>query len=430
MFAGLIALLLSLGFVRTGAWSIFDEYTHFDYVVKIAEEQRLPKVNDVLGQTTLAEAVCAKAPGFGVIASACGADAIDPGLTPYRGQSTATGYLPTYYVPTAIGAWIVHSLPGDASWITSARVVGSVYLALAAVLIVGIARRLGASTLVAVSAAILAAAMPMTLLQFSTVNNDALAVVFSLAAVYAFLRLRPSSMVRRSLVAFGIAMLGMLVKEIAVVGVIAVTALSLRDVLVAGGARARGTLRVLGCAVLAVLLPWALRSLAYPRIVGFNTDNGLQNEAIVTSQGTPPINLVAGNALQASISAFQIPQGVLAGVWFSVAAQLLLLIAIGVPIAMLLRVQRRAQWLGDRRLLSAVVVLTIPLFTLGFLLMLRLGGLPPFFQPRYLLPTVLLAVPVAFAWVRPAWGRALLAVSVIFAGIVGVALLTAPDWTG
>lgn len=428
--AGLIALLLSLAFVRTGTWSVFDEVTHFDYVVTIAEDGRLPMVNAALGQTALQEAVCAKAPGFGTLASACGADAIDPSLTPYRGQSTATGYLPLYYAVTGAGAWIVHALPGDASWLTSARVVGSIYLAIAAMLVVGIARRLGASTATAMAAGVLAAAMPMTLLQFSTVNNDALAVVLSLAAVWLFLRLDPDRPARRSLWAFGVALLGMLVKETAVIGVLAVAVLSLRDVMTSPAPRGRGVLRVAVSAVLAVLIPWSLRSFAYPAIVGSIQDNGLQNAAIIASQGTPPINLVAGNALQSAITALQIPEGVLAGVWFSVAAQAMWLISIGICVAMILRTSRRRQWAVDRRLLAAVVVVMIPLFTVAFLLMLGVGGLPPFFQPRYLLPTVLLAIPVAFAWIRPAWGRALLVVALAYAGTVGIALLTAPAWTG
>lgn len=428
--AGLIALVLSLSFVRTGAWSVFDEYTHFDYVVKIAEDGHLPKVNDVLGQTALHEAVCAKAPGFGVLSAACDADAVDPSLTPYRGQSTATGYLPTYYAVTALGTRIVEALPGNASWLTSARVVGSVYLAIAAMLIVGIARRLGASDALAVSAGVLAAAMPMTLLQFSTVNNDALAVVFSLAAVYSFLRMSASTPARRSIVAFGFALLGMLVKEIAVIGVVAVTVLSLRDVLQGARSRGSGVARVVASAFLAVFIPWVLRSLAYPQVVGVIPDNGLQNQAIVNAQGTPPINLVAGNALQASVTALQAPDGVLAGVWFAVAAQLLMLVAIGMCIAMVLRANRRSQLLTTHRLLSVVVVVMIPVFTIGFLAFLRVTGLPPFFQPRYLLPTVLLAVPIAFAWIRPAWGRAMLVIALVFAGIVGFALATAPQWMG
>ena len=428
--AGLIALLLSLAFVRTGAWSVFDEVPHFDYVVTIAQDGRLPEVNATLGQTALQEAVCAKAPGFGVFASACGADVIDPSLMPYRGQNTATGYLPLYYAVTGAGTWLVHTLAGDASWITSARVVGSAYLAIAAMLIFGIARRLGASTATAVAAGVLAAAMPMTLLQFSTVNNDALAVVFALAAVWLFLRLDPSRPVRRSLWAFAVALLGMLVKETAVIGVLAITILSLRDVLTGPRSRVRGSVLVLVSAGVVVVSPWVLRLLVYPRIVGSVPDNGLQNTAIVAAQGTPPINLVAGNALQSAITALQAPDGVLAGVWFSVIAQFLWIIAIGVPVAMILRTERRRQWVADRRLLSAVVVVTIPLFTIGFLALIRLAGGPPFFQPRYLLPTVLLAIPVAFAWIRPAWGRALLVAALAYAGVVGIALLTAPTWTG
>lgn len=42
MAAGTIAFLLSLVFISTGAWSVFDEYTRFDYVVRIAESLELP----------------------------------------------------------------------------------------------------------------------------------------------------------------------------------------------------------------------------------------------------------------------------------------------------------------------------------------------------------------------------------------------------
>ena len=428
--AGLIALLLSLAFIRTGSWSIFDEVTHFDYVVKIAEDRRLPKVNDVLGQTALKEAVCAKAPGFAALAPACGADAVDPSLTPYRGQSTATGYLPFSYAFTGAGAWILHSLPGDASWLTSARLVGALYLAIVAMLIVAVSRRLGASTPTALSAGILAASMPMVLLQFSTVNNDAMAVLCSLGAVWVYLRLRGSPMAQRSLCAFAVATLGMLVKETAVVGVLAVAVLSMRDVVVNPPPRALGVARVIGSAVIAVLIPWVLRTAIYPVVVGANPDNGLQNAAIIAAQGQPPANLVAGNAFLSAITALQIPEGVLAGVWFAVAAQALWILATGIPVAMVLRTGHRSQWRSDRRLLSALTLVTVPAFTFGFLLMLQVTRLPAFFQPRYLLPTIVMAIPVAFAWIRPAWGRAVLVLAGGFAGSVGIALLIAPTWTG
>ena len=67
--AGLVGFTLSVVFIRTGTWSVFDEYTHFDYVARIAVESRLPMVNDLLGQTALQAAVCERAPGFGALAS-------------------------------------------------------------------------------------------------------------------------------------------------------------------------------------------------------------------------------------------------------------------------------------------------------------------------------------------------------------------------
>ena len=53
MAASAVAFVLSLLFISTGALSIYDEYTHFDYVVRVGESLELPPVNDTLGQTAL-----------------------------------------------------------------------------------------------------------------------------------------------------------------------------------------------------------------------------------------------------------------------------------------------------------------------------------------------------------------------------------------
>ena len=429
--AGLVAFVLSLLFVATGTWSLFDEYTHFDYVAKVGEDFTLPPVNDTLGQTAMQAAVCGPAPGFGGLADSCGAQILDPTRAPYRGASTATGYLPTYYAVTGLGARLLVALPGDLSWLHAARLMGALYLALAAALVVLIARRLGASSLVAFAFAVLVAAMPMVLLQFSTVNNDSLAVVLSLAAVWAFLAMAPSSPVRRSLMAFGIALVAMTVKETAVVAVLAVTALSLRDVIRGGpGTRVVGVVRVLASAAVAVLVPWVVRTFVHPAIVGSNPDNGLQNAAFLESQGTPPINLVAANALRGVSTVFEIPEGTLAGAWFSFAAIMLAMVAFGIPLALVLRTAHRRQWLQDSRVLAVVVLVGVPLFIAGFLLMLRVSGLPLFFQPRYMLGFAVLGVAVAASFVRPAWGRGLAIVALVLAVAVGVSLAVAPEWTG
>ncbi len=369
--------------------------------------------------------------GFGRYAAACGADYIDPNLVPYGGQSTATGYLPTYYVVTGLGAKALTALPFGLDWLTAARVMGAFYLAIAAMLVVGIARRLGASSLVAASAAVVVACMPMVLQQFSTVNNDSLAVVLSLAAVYAFLRLRDATAVKRSIVAFAFAFAAMTVKETAFIAVLAVFVLSMRDVLAGDrAARVMGALRVVVSAAVVVVGAFVLRSVAYPLLVGSRPDNGLQAQSIVDSQGTPPINLVAGNALKATITAFDLPQGVLAGVWFTVAAELAVLLALGLPLAALLRITRRRQWADDRRLLGATVLVGIPLFIAAFLLLLRVQDLPPFFQPRYLMPLMVLASAVAAAWVARPWWRVTVPVAGVLAAATAVALATSPPWTG
>ena len=56
-----LATLASLMLIRTGQWSVFDEYTHFDYVVRVAEDLDLPPINDTLGQTALQAAACERA---------------------------------------------------------------------------------------------------------------------------------------------------------------------------------------------------------------------------------------------------------------------------------------------------------------------------------------------------------------------------------
>lgn len=424
--AGLVALVLSLLVVSTGTWSVFDEYTHFDYVVKVGDDLALPPVNDILGQQAMRAAVCDSAPGFGALAPSCDAEVFDTTMGPYRGASTATGYLPTYYVVTGLGARALVAMPGDLSWLHASRIMGSAYLAIAVMLLVGIARRLGASSLVAGSLAVVVSAMPMVLLQFSTVNNDQLAVVLSLAAVYSFLAMRGARMRWRWLVAFAIAMAAMTTKETALIGVAAVLVLALREAWL----HWKPVLLAFVLAGAAVLVPFVVRDAVYPAIVGTLPDNGLQNAAILAAQGTPPINLVFANALRLVASVFEVPETFLAGAWFGVAALIGALIAFGVPFAAVLRVSNRGQWRARRVLLAALALVYPVVFVAGFLLLLRVTGLPLFFQARYLLPVAMLAMAIAAAFIRPVWWRLLAPVAGAYAIAVAVAAATAPAWTG
>jgi len=432
--AGAVALVLSWLFVRTGTWSLFDEYAHLDYALKVGMNLALPPVNDLLGQEAMRAAVCDQAPGFAALAPACTAPVIDVSLGPYGGQNTATGYLPTSYLLTGIGARGLVALPGDLSWVHAARLIGSLTLAGTAALIVALGRRLGADPWVSAGLAILACSMPMVLLQFSTVNNDGLAVALTLAAVTVALgsdsTRAPSEVPWRWMTAFALAALAISAKETALIAVVAVLVLALREASRQHGGRLRRLVLAFGLATAAFAGPVLARQLAYPALVGVRPDNGRQRDAIVALQGDPSLPDVLANALQQVPSVFAVPQAPLAGPWFTVAALVVALLAFGLPLAMVLRTWQRSGWLAPRVLLAVTVLAFPAAFIAFFLLVLQVGGGPLFFQPRYLLPVVILAIAVAASAVRPGWRNVLLPAALGYATIVGVVLATSPAWAG
>ncbi len=189
-------------------------------------------------------------------------------------------------------------------------------------------------------------------------------------------------------------------------------------------------LTVLGLAAAAFVCPVLLRQWAYPALVGVRPDNGRQQDAITALQGDPSLPDVLANALQQVPSVFAVPQAPLAGAWFTVAALGMALVAFGLPLAIVLRTWQWTAWRGSRVLLAATVLAFPPAFIGFFLLVLWIGGGPLFFQPRYLLPTVMLAVAVAASVIRPGWSKVLLPAALGYAAVVGPVLATAPRWVG
>ena len=85
---------------------------------------------------------------------------------------------------------------------------------------------------------------------------------------------------------------------------------------------------------------------------------------------------------------------------------------------------------SPREALALVVVCGVPLFILGFLLSLRVLGVPPLFQPRYLLPIMVLGIAVAAAQIARPWWRVTLPIAILFAGAVFMSLIASPRWSG
>jgi len=187
---------------------------------------------------------------------------------------------------------------------------------------------------------------------------------------------------------------------------------------------------MLGLGAVAFAVPILLRQWAYPALVGVHGDNGLQRDAIVALQGDPSLPDVLANALQQVPSVFQVPAGPLAGPWFAVGGLTFALLTFGLPVAMVLRTWQGASWRAPRVLLAVTVLTFTPGFMVLFLLVLDLAGSPLFFQPRYLLPVVLLAAAVAASAIRPGWARILLPLAAGYVAVLGWVLATAPTWPG
>ncbi len=202
--AAFLVLLVAIPYAGNLSTSPFDEQTHFDYVVKIAQDFDLPPKSDLLGQTTMKE-FCgtggergenfpwsdywkAKVP--------CSDGYIDPKLGPFEGFSAALTYAPPSYIVTGALTRVIHSLPGERTWLQAARYASTFWLGLLAVILVLVGRRLGANAVGSVGISVILCLMPLVLLQGTTVNNDIPAAVAGIFAIYvwlAFAKNRPYS---------------------------------------------------------------------------------------------------------------------------------------------------------------------------------------------------------------------------------------------
>ncbi len=395
--AALLAMLASLLFVRTGQWSVFDEYTHFDYVVKVAQDLEIPAMSEDLGQTALQAAACEGAPGFESLYSSCGS-VINPDDAPYEGLSTATNYLPTYYVITGLltrglAPVLVLVMPDRTAefyWLTSARAVGSLYLGLLAAALVILARRLGAREPAAFAVAVIAATSPMMLLQFSTVNNDALGVLLSVGAVLTFVALDQNRAWVRWLAAYGVAALAISAKETALIALVAIMALQAAE-LWRSGRRAWALVAPVVISFGVVGGYQVIRTLR-PIITGAMPGNDLQGEFIRSIQGSPTFIDVAAPTSASFVSGLSAPLGPLSWVGFTSWAVILASAAFGGAVARASNNSALEPPAGRTWAIASATSLFLIAFPFVFLGYLSLQGSPLYFQPRYLLPAMALAV--------------------------------------
>ena len=158
--------------ISKGPSTPFDEFTHFDYVIKLSKGH-LPSTNEKYGQSALKFMLCiGDKPIDQNLPIDCKGKGIDPYFAPFSGQSSATGYPPHYYLLTAIPFEMCDRTTSFAE-ITCARYANSVWLAMSASASAALMLMFGSSAILALVISIGYASLSPVLLQGVTVNSDA-----------------------------------------------------------------------------------------------------------------------------------------------------------------------------------------------------------------------------------------------------------------
>lgn len=169
-----IQMSISMLVISKNPGTPFDEAAHLDYVVKISKGH-LPSVNEKYGQDVLEWMACATPRGEAWAGlEPCGSTRYSPGLAPFAGQSSASGYVPTYYAITAVPYEFCDRLT-SLTPINCGRIANSMWLNLAAAASSILMLMLGASRLTSIVGGVGLTSLPAVLLQGTTVNSDAAA---------------------------------------------------------------------------------------------------------------------------------------------------------------------------------------------------------------------------------------------------------------
>ena len=194
-----VLFVLAIGLVgmvvhRAPQLSIFDEPTHSDYAYQISHGH-VPAKGSTIAPEILKEWSCH---GYfdGSKLPPCAGPPTPAILYPKLGQDYNFVHPPLYYAITGVIARVADAaLPGNSHFITLARLVGSLWLFAAMLVLYLAVRRLGARWQLAAAAALLLPLCPQVLLASTTVTNDAPAALCGSLAVLMLARI----MVQRKL---------------------------------------------------------------------------------------------------------------------------------------------------------------------------------------------------------------------------------------
>ena len=240
----LVALVCLIGVVGAAALWValarrnfgpLDELQHFNYLMDLLTAHRIPLPGDVLTQEALHARACR--PITTEIVPACSSHAYDPGQFPLKGLATAGGYPPAYYIPTAIVAWVVHSVLGVSDYLIAARVAAIGWLLSGTAMTYWLGRSFCSRPWLAALVAGVVAFDPMIMYQGSHVSPDGAALLAGASVALAWMWVRGGTGPRGPWILFGVLWFVCWIKPNFIVVAIAVGVAEILLAVLTGGAR-------------------------------------------------------------------------------------------------------------------------------------------------------------------------------------------------
>lgn len=168
--AGVLTVSVYVHF-HSPAASPIDEWVYMDYLFKIPH-QWIIHTGDVVGEQARQIDACYGVRNFGTAKVPCGGDYSDLAAFPYDGKTSAAGDTPLYFAVTWAIGWVIRAVT-HISPVSSWRLVGAFWLALALVPFVVLARRLGVNDLVTLALGLGFIASPYALTSYTFIGTDA-----------------------------------------------------------------------------------------------------------------------------------------------------------------------------------------------------------------------------------------------------------------
>ena len=169
-------VLVALQINEHPEFSPIDEVAHWDYVTRISNGEGVPRIGDLLQQTTLRANACTNDSRLSKISlPKCTSQFFNPAKFPGGGQQYEAQHPPTYYALTVPLRWVAIEIFGFDD-LTGTRYTGILWLVAGLLVLWAAGRVMGLTAPTIGVGVLLLTTAPVVIYQASTVSNDAPAI--------------------------------------------------------------------------------------------------------------------------------------------------------------------------------------------------------------------------------------------------------------